>query len=314
MPATPSFRSLGDDIYCIDALYTAPEIACCYLLGSDGEYALIETGTARSVDNILATLGALDIQTSQLRYVIPTHVHLDHAGGAGQLMRHFEEATLLVHPRGSAHLIDPAKLVDSSLQVYGADAFRQLYGEVLPVDAARVVELEDGSTVTLGERTLEVLHTRGHANHHLCLYDRQSRGWFSGDMYGISYPTLRFESGSFMLPATTPTQFDPQEYARSLDRLAARGPLCCYLTHFGPVSFEAAQVELLKRQLQSYEALGDGDLPDAEIPAAILSITRDLLCEFTDLATAQRISRSLSMDAELNAQGISWRRRRRATL
>jgi glyoxylase-like metal-dependent hydrolase (beta-lactamase superfamily II) len=312
MRAEARYRPLGDDLYCIDALYTAPEVACCYLLGSGGEYAIIETGTARSVDNILATLRALGIQPSQLRYVIPTHVHLDHAGGAGQLMRHFHAATLLVHPRGSAHLIEPSKLVDSSRRVYGIEVFDRLYGDILPVDAARVLELEDESTVSLGDRTLEVLHTRGHANHHLCLFDRQTRGWFSGDMYGISYPTLRFESGSFLLPATTPTQFDPQEYARSLDRLAARDPRCCYLTHFGPVSFEAAQVELLKRQLQSYQALGDGNLPDAEIPGAILSITCELLREFTSPESAEQITRSLLMDIELNAQGVSWRRRRTA--
>jgi len=194
------YERIADDLYCIDALYTAPRVACCYLVGSDGEYALIETGTARSVPNILATLDTLGIRREQLRYIIPTHVHLDHAGGAGQLMELFTEATLLIHPRGARHLIDPERLVASSIGVYGEERFRELYDRIIPVPEARLRTLEDGESFSIGSRDLLVRHTRGHAEHHFCLFDERSRGWFTGDMFGISYPSLRFGGAGLRTP------------------------------------------------------------------------------------------------------------------
>jgi glyoxylase-like metal-dependent hydrolase (beta-lactamase superfamily II) len=314
MPAMAAavFEQLDPDTWCIDALYTAPAIASCYLLRGDDCWALVETGTSRSVPNILATLDALDVGREQLRYIIPTHVHLDHAGGAGQLMRLFPDAELLIHPRGARHMIDPTRLVASSIQVYGAQAFEQLYGEIIAIPAQRVRTLESGETVSLGTRQLDVLHTRGHAEHHLCLFDRHTNSWFSGDMFGISYPSLRLDDGAYLMPATTPTQFDPALYAASLDALAARQPQRMCLTHYGALTFAPGQVDCLKRQLRAYASLAGEDHGLEALTAEVLRITRDELARLVSATEAERLAGTLSQDAQLNAQGIGWWRDHRA--
>ncbi|MFT4768854.1 MAG: glyoxylase-like metal-dependent hydrolase (beta-lactamase superfamily II) [Glaciecola sp.] len=301
------FEALGDDIYCIDALYMAPDIACCYLVVSGYECALIETGTANSVENILATLKALSIDEAQLRYVIPTHVHLDHAGGAGALLQHFPDVELLIHPKGAAHMIDPTRLIASSQKVYGDELFAKLYGDVLPLDANRVRVLDDGETILLGKRRLRVQHTRGHADHHFCLFDEQSRGWFSGDMFGVSYARQRYAQGSYVMPATTPTQFDPALYQDSVTALCEVKPRLFYLTHYGALVFEEAQRERLLRQLDRYALLGrefTGDLKSLE--ASVLDATRAELAKLIPESQAEAEAAALGVDATLNAQGIAW--------
>ncbi|MFK7829471.1 MAG: MBL fold metallo-hydrolase [Congregibacter sp.] len=306
-PGSGIFFDLGDGIYCIDALYTARDIACCYLLVAGNECALIETGTTYSVGNIEATLRSLGIDRPALRYIIPTHIHLDHAGGAGQLMQRFPNATLLVHPRGARHMLDPTRLVASSKQVYGEELFSSLYGEILPIGEARLQTLADGVSFSVGDRELRVRHTRGHADHHFCLYDAHSDGWFTGDMFGVSYARQRFADGDFVMPATTPTQFDPALYAESIQRLAAGKPRRFYLTHFGALPFHEAQCMMMLRQLERYAELGrdyTGDI--ARLEEDVLRVTREELCHFLDPRTADEEVRALHMDAKLNAQGIAW--------
>lgn len=314
------FHALPGNIVCIDANYVRPEIACFYLVGDSGEYALIETGTNHSLDNLQRTLDHFGIQDRQIRYIVPTHVHLDHAGGAGRYLQAFPEAELLVHPRGARHLIDPGKLVASSIQVYGEETFAALYGEIVPAPAARTRVLEDGDTFTIGGRTLQAVHTRGHAEHHFCLWDEQTRGWFSGDMFGISYPGLRFAQGDFVLPATTPTQFDPDAYIASVRTLAARNPAMMYLTHFSALPFRPEQVDRLCDQLAHYDALGAALAAGAgddsghdrgrylqALQGAVLERARHHLEQLTSPEKARAAAHSLTMDAQLNAQGIAFR-------
>jgi glyoxylase-like metal-dependent hydrolase (beta-lactamase superfamily II) len=299
------FRTVGPDIYCIDADYVAPGLACFYLVGDGDQYALVETGTARSLPNLRTTLAALDIAPGQLRYIVPTHVHLDHAGAAGLYLREFPAAELLVHPRGARHLIDPGKLCASALAVYGEETFRRLYGEIVPAPAERVRTLADGEAFQLGRRRFEAVHLRGHAEHHFCLWDERSRGWFSGDMFGISYEFLRLPDGAFVLPATTPTQFDPAAYRASVRRLAERDPDWLFLTHYSALRFEPGQVELLCDQLSGYEALPTGR--EEELEPALRACTENALRSLTDPATASDLSDRLHMDLALNAQGVSHR-------
>ena len=155
-------------ITCIDAEYVQPGIACFYLLEEAGEFAVIETGTSLSVPRLLDYLDAQGVGLGQIRYVIPTHVHLDHAGGASAMMAAFPEASLLIHSRGARHMAQPERLVASAKTVYGEDAFRSLYGDISPVAQARIREMADGDCFNLGSRVLECRHTRGHANHHMC--------------------------------------------------------------------------------------------------------------------------------------------------
>ena len=190
--ASSSYTSLGFGITCIDAAYVKPGVACFYLMEEEGECAVLETGTCHSVASLQRLMADRDLAPEQVRYVIPTHVHLDHAGGAGTMMSIFPEAQLLIHPRRARHMTDPERLISGATEVYGEELFRQLYGDIQPVDSSRVVSMADGEKVSLGGRQLEFRHTRGHAEHHFCVWDEVSQGWFSGDMFGVSYPWCRF--------------------------------------------------------------------------------------------------------------------------
>ncbi|MEP1472242.1 MAG: MBL fold metallo-hydrolase [Halieaceae bacterium] len=303
---TASWRDLDFGVTCIDAGYVEPGIACFYLLGRDDEYAVIETGTSHSIAALEQCLGEKGISDQQLRYVIPTHVHLDHAGGAGTIMARFPSAQLLVHPRGARHLIDPGRLVESSIQVYGEQAFHRMYGEITPVPVERVQKMADGDSVTLGNSVLEFRHTRGHADHHFCVWDALSQGWFSGDMFGISYSFLRFTGGNFVLPATTPTQFNPALFAQSVELLAQYQPKRMYLTHYGELPYDSKVKQLLLEQVASYQALASQYAQDHEaLKSAVLDCTLDALRPLLSDDDANAYRDRLNMDADLNAQGLT---------
>ena len=311
---TPAVQRLGHDIQCLDADYMAPGLACFYLIRGGDEYAVIETGTAYSLGRLQECLREEGIDAARLRYVVPTHAHLDHAGGAGAIMAAFPEATLLAHPSAARHLIDPSRLVASSIEVYGERAFARLYGEIRPIPAERVLTLEDRQQFELGGRVLEARHTRGHANHHLCLWDAASRGWFTGDMFGVCYPEFRLPDGPFVMPSTTPTQFDPEAFIESLDLLASYGPRRLYLTHFGELGWEQKARELLQQQVMHYPELARQVGTDVEaLSEALVEYTWAQLAARVPDDQRPSIAERIAADMGLNAQGLSiWLRRQAA--
>jgi len=168
--------------------------------------------------------------------VFLTHVHLDHAGGAGSLMQELPNARCVIHPRGAPHMADPSKLIVGTQGVYGKQKAFELYGDIVPIDAARIIEAADEDRFTFGGREVRALHTEGHARHHYCLHDPQSRGVFTGDSFGISYRELDTEKGEFIFPTTTPPHFEPTEAHKSVDRIMAQEPDRLYLTHYSRVN------------------------------------------------------------------------------
>jgi glyoxylase-like metal-dependent hydrolase (beta-lactamase superfamily II) len=304
-------QQLDFGITCIDAAYISPGLACFYLLEQDGECAIIETGTSHSLVNLERVMAERGIAAAQVRYVIPTHVHLDHAGGAGAMMARFHNATLLIHPKGARHMINPQRLVESSQEVYGEKRFAELYGEIVAVDAGRVREMADGDCVELAGRSLEFRHTRGHADHHFCVWDAASHGWFSGDMFGISYPWFRFEHGDFLLPATTPTQFNPELYLASLALLHDYGPQRIYLTHHGELTYSEDKARLLAGQVTAYRDLAPayaGDKPALE--RALSDYSLEQLRPFDSRLPEKEQRQLLAFDMDLNAQGLQvWLQR-----
>jgi glyoxylase-like metal-dependent hydrolase (beta-lactamase superfamily II) len=222
-------------------------MAACYLLESDTEVAVVETGTNHSVPRILRVLQQRGWTPEQVRYVIVTHVHLDHAGGAGALMQSCPRAELLVHPRGARHMVDPAQLEASVRGVYGDDVFDRDYGTLVPVPEARVRAMADRETVELGRRRLLFRDTPGHARHHFCVYDERSRGWFTGDTFGLSYRETDTARGPLAFPTTTPIQFDPEALKASIRMLAESPADWMYLTHYGRVG----EIRRLAGDLQS---------------------------------------------------------------
>jgi glyoxylase-like metal-dependent hydrolase (beta-lactamase superfamily II) len=249
VPATPSTTPLavpvGDGVYLIDTLYVRPGLAASHLVVDGDRAAFVDTGAAPAAPRLLGALDELGIAREQVDYVILTHVHLDHAGGAGQLIAALPNAMAVLHPRGAPHLIDPARLIAGSIAVYGEAKYRELYGELLPIPAERVLVTEDRQRIRLGGRTFEFIDAPGHAKHHHCPVDLDHRAVFAGDNFGICYRELDTERGPFMLPTTTPVQFDPDALHSTIRRLMSYGPRRVFQTHFGPVE----QLERLERDL-----------------------------------------------------------------
>ena len=292
----------------IDCEYVSPGLAAAYLRVQGDEAAFIETNTTHAVPLLLAALGAQQLDPAQVRYVIVTHVHLDHAGGASALMRACPSATLLAHPRAARHLIDPTKLVASARAVYGAERFDALYGAIEPIDAARVRSLDDGAEVALGDATLRFIHTRGHANHHFVVHDPARDTVFTGDTFGLVYPLLQ-RAGRFAFPSTSPTDFDGQAALESVDRVLALGTRSACLTHFGEVDDLAFIAEQLRGWLRLSEtlvgeAVGRSDAEafiHARLEAALLKSAeeRGLVLDSAD-------HELLAFDLSLNAQGLAF--------
>jgi len=222
-------------VIAIDSGMVRPQMAACYLMEAESALAVVETGNNRSADRILAVMAQRGHRVEEVSHVIVTHVHLDHAGGTGRLMQSLPNATLVVHPRGARHMIDPSRLEASARAVYGDEEYEAQHGTLQPVPEERVLVMEDGGSLQVGKRALHFIDTPGHARHHFCVWDEASRGWFSGDTFGISYRELDTGRGPFIFPTTTPIQFDPPVLLGSISRLMARDPDFMYLTHFGRV-------------------------------------------------------------------------------
>ena len=294
-----------------------PAFCAAYLLVEAGRAAFIDCGTLHSVPRMLAALDAAGLAHDAVDLVIATHVHLDHAGGAGALLRELPSARLVVHPRGAQHLVDPAKLVASARQVYGDALFEQAYGGLVPAPADRVVEAADGQVLELAGRPLLLAHTPGHALHHLCVWDARTRSWFTGDTFGISYREFDVGGRPFAIPSTSPVQFDPAQLKQSVQRLLSMQPEACYVTHFGAVRGDVRRVGLrLVEQVDAMVALARFlvDAPDrhAALKQALTRLYVDR-ARIHGVAEPERlVPELLDMDIELNAQGLfAWLERER---
>lgn len=300
---------LGHGISLIDAGYHRPGMVGFYLLAEKGNAAVIDTGTSHSLPVLLETLAARGLGPADVRYVIPTHVHLDHAGGAGEMMRRFPNATLVVHPRGARHLIDPSALKAGVDQVYGVERAQREFGTPVPVPAARVLAAPDNFTLALNGRELLFLDTPGHARHHFCVVDARSGSIFSGDTFGFSYREFDTARGAFIIPTTTPVQFEPERLHASIERLRDHKPKQILLTHFGRVTDLERLARDLHELIDAFVALGQR-VRDAGAErhrllmqgqhALLLPRLRAHGCELPQ----PRIDSLLRHDYDLNAQGI----------
>jgi glyoxylase-like metal-dependent hydrolase (beta-lactamase superfamily II) len=302
-------REVAPGVHLIETGYVRPLVAACYLVrGRDGA-AVVETGNAGTVPRILAALDQLGLPRSAVSHVVVTHVHLDHAGGAGALMRELPGATLVAHPRGARHLVDPAKLWAGTVAVYGAEATQRLYGDPVPIPAARVVEAPDGHAVDLGGRRLRFLDAPGHARHHLVVLDEATRGFFTGDAFGLSYRETDGAAGPFFFPTTTPVQFDPEALHATIDRMLAERPERVYLTHYGLVQGDLARhAAALHRGIDEHvrvaRAAPAGPGRHAAIKAGLAASLLAGLAAHGAPVTAEWALDKFDNDLELNAQGL----------
>lgn len=242
-------------VYVIDGAYLRPQMDAIYLLVEAGRVAIIDTGTASSAPQVLAALEALGLERESVDWILLTHVHLDHAGGAGTLMQSLPLARLVVHPRGTRHMVDPSRLWAGTVAVYGEAFARTTYGALLSVDAHRIVQAQDGMQISLAGRVIDIIDAPGHARHHVCYYDGVARGWFTGDCFGLSYREIHVAGRAFVFPTTTPVQFDPEALHASIERMLDRAPLQMYLTHYSRVREPARLAADLHRLIDAFVAI-----------------------------------------------------------
>jgi len=305
--ALPYVQALPHGIHVIDTGFHRPQFDASFLIVEDGRAAFVDTGTNFAIPRLLAALDDLGLPRDAVDYVIPTHVHLDHAGGAGLLMQSLPHATMLVHPRGARHMIDPAALHQGALAVYGPAVMDRDYGALVPVPAGRVQATADGMTVHLAGRALQFIDTPGHARHHHCLWDERSRGWFTGDTFGLSYREFDTAAGPWILPTSTPVQFEPEPLKQSIQRLLDRQPESMYLTHFGRIGDVPRLATLLLEQIDAMVALARPlrEAPDrhAALKSALQALCRSQL-QRHGVADPDAAVAGLALDIELNAQGL----------
>ena len=305
---SPKLLHHPDGITAVDTEYLQPGHAASHIIQDAGHAAFVDVGTNYSVPHLLAGLEALGIAREAVDYVFLTHVHLDHVGGAGLLMRELPKARAVLHPRGAPHVIDPDKLIAGSKVVYGEERFQKLYGDLLPIPAARVDAAQDGQRFRLGGRELELIHTPGHALHHYAVVDSAHASIFPGDTFGISYRETDSPHGAFITPTTSPTQFDPEQLIASIERMAAYAPKAMYLMHFSRVTDVPRLAEMLKVQIRAIVHIAQRHAAAQDRYTAIRADMLDLWLGLAHengvpLSDAQ-IATVLRGDLDLNTQGL----------
>lgn len=298
-------------IYAFDSGYIRPQLAAIHLVVEHGRVAVVDTASNACLPRALEALQILGLSPASVDYVFLTHVHLDHAGGAGAMMQAFPEARLVVHPRGAPHMANPARLFAAVQAVYGADEAHRLYGELLPVPADRILAAGDGYTFDLAGRTLTCLETPGHARHHLCLHDPRSGCLFTGDIFGLSFRELDVDGRPSVIPTTTPTQFEPAVMHASVDRILACQPRALYLTHFAQVTDVARLGADLHRLIDAHLAVAErerdaGPERGARILTGLWALVDAEAARQGWRLSADQWREVLRMDIELNAQGLDY--------
>jgi hydroxyacylglutathione hydrolase len=300
-------------IHAIDSGYERDVFDAIHLIVDQGRVALVDTAHYGAVPRVLAEMEKLGLAKESVDYVILTHVHLDHAGASGHFMREFPNAKLVVHPRGARHMIDPSKLEAAVHEVYGKDNALRMYGTLIPVPADRVIEATDGLQLKLGSRTLTFHDTPGHCRHHVLIHDSLTGHVFTGDTMGLSYRQFDNAAGKqFITPSTSPSQFDPEGFHRTLNLIERLKPEAAYLTHYAQVRDIPRLLTDMRRLIDAHVAVAKTahaeGLRGAERHTRIKTGLQHL---FTQEAASQGWAMQgeealafLEIDIELNAQGL----------
>ena len=309
MTSRLNVSNIADGISVIDSGYFSKDFAAIYLLRQGNEVAIIETGNKYSATNVQKTLKMDGLSFSDVAYIIPTHVHLDHAGGAGELMNRCQNAQLIVHPRGARHMINPSKLIEGAMAVYGEENFNKLYGEIIPIDSSRVIEADDNFILDFEGRELKFIDTPGHARHHFCVWDKQTESMFTGDTFGVSYRDLDKENEVYIFPSTSPVQFDPEALIKSIYKIMEYKPQRVCLTHFAAIKPTQKVVDQLIDGIHFVSNLAKKYATEND---AELIIQDEMMSYF--LKGIEKIGNDdlefcrdrLKLDVEINTQGLIY--------
>jgi glyoxylase-like metal-dependent hydrolase (beta-lactamase superfamily II) len=300
-------------VYCVESGYEGGGVVSAYLLRDGNEAAIVDTCHNGALEPVKRAFSELGVKHDEVKYIFLTHVHLDHAGGAGLFAREFPEAALVVHKRGERHLVNPSRLIASASGIYGESVMKRLYGDILPVRADRITTPRDGGEFSVGGKTIVCFDTPGHALHHLAYKDVSSGAVFTGDAYGMSYAELVGPDGRCAILTTSPVQFDPHVMRISMRRIDGLANGEIYPTHFGRLSTGGGVSDSLYRQLDLYvEAaeLARGDI--ASIRTRLREIFREEASSQNCPCLASNFGRVTVTALELNAQGLAmWYKKSR---
>ena len=267
------------------------QVIYSYLLAAPDELALIETGPASTLPALRAGVQAAGFDFGQVSKILVSHIHLDHSGGAGAIVRELPDVEVYVHPVGAPHLVDPSRLVSSAARLY-EDRMDALWGEVVPVPEDRVVPLNDGETVEAAGHVLSALFTPGHASHHVAYWDPDLGAVFTGDVGGVRMP-----GSAYALPPAPPPDLAPDAWVTSNERLRQTGPRRLYLTHGGPFDDVDEHIAQLMPNLATVEAIcRDAMLAGADDEAVTAMVQAH---------TEQRIGAAMDEDAGI-VQRYGW--------
>jgi glyoxylase-like metal-dependent hydrolase (beta-lactamase superfamily II) len=306
---TSLLRDFGQGIYAMDSGYYRDEFDAVHLIVEQGRIAIVDTSTQYAVPRILESIRALGLGPEHVDWILLSHVHLDHAGGAGSLLRHCPNATVTVHPRGLRHLTDPSKLWAAVCEVYGPEMAAREYGGLDPIAAERIIETPEGAQVSLAGRAIEFWDAPGHARHHVFIRDVRTNSFFTGDTFGISYRDFDTAQGAYVFVTSSPSQFDPKEFKASVLRVAAAKPPAVYLTHYAEVRDVDRHAQHLAHQIDAFAdiALRHRDAGPARAARIREDLTALMLGELrahgVTLSDAQCLE-VLDLDLKLNSDGL----------
>ena len=299
-------------VFTVDCHYERPGRAAAYLIIEGAKAAFVDNNTRYAVPHLLAALKEHGLGPEAVEFIIITHVHLDHAGGTAELLKHCPNATVLAHPKAARHLADPARLVAGAKVVYGEAEFDALYGEVVGVDPSRVQIIADGESIAWGSRSLDFFYTLGHATHHFSIFDTGTNGVFTGDAFGIGQSDVSRPGPSFLAISSSPADFDAEEARRSARRIVDTGATVAHVAHFGPFTdLQRGRDQLLRNADQLEAILEDAiasDVPNESLEAwckpRVVAATQEHLhwCGVTDIAGDIAW---LERDIRLNAMGLA---------
>lgn len=304
---------LGFGISLIDVCDLGKENRTGTYVLHEEELTLIETSASPSIPYLLKGLKALEIDPVEIKYIIVTHIHLDHAGGAGLLLEKCPNAQIIVHPKGKRHLSDPSRLIKGARAVYG-EQFDELFHPILPIPEDRLVVKDDGETLAIGpNRILTFLDTPGHANHHFSIYDPYSGGIFTGDTVGVYYTELLSEGLEFYLPSTSPNQFNPQAMLAAADRMESLNIKRIYFGHYGmsenpglvfkqlrywlPLFVETGESIIREQNNASFEEKTDA------VSNALFKMVSDYLME-QNIVLSRHFTETIQLDLTVCAMGM----------
>ena len=285
-----------------------PEIIATAILHGPSGIALVDPGPSTTLAHLRAELGRKGFAVADVRQLLITHIHLDHAGATGALVQENPEIQVFVHESGAPHMADPARLLASATRLYRED-MNPLWGEVLPVPAPALRTLVGGEKISAGGRELEVAYTPGHASHHVSYFDRASRMAFVGDTAGI-----RRGTGAYVMPPTPPPDIDLEAWRESEAKILAWDPDTLFLTHFGPFHGVRLHFQELRDNVQTWSRivrrlLADDELDEAARQAAFVSEALRELRRAVSSDEAEQYSRAGRLDYSWQGLSRYWRKR-----